>query len=82
MLDQTNIGAQGLPMTVRSVFIINPAKKISLIIVYPASCGRNFNEIFRVLDSLQLTAKSSLVTPANWQPGQDAIIAPSVPDAK
>ena len=66
--------------TVRSVFIIGPDKKIKLIITYPASTGRNFEEILRVLDSLQLTANYSVATPANWQHGEDVIIAPSIKD--
>ena len=64
--------------TVRSVFIIGPDKKIKLMIVYPASTGRNFNELLRVIDSLQLTAHYSVATPANWQKGDDCIIVPSV----
>lgn len=68
-------------MTVRSVFIIGPDKKLKLTLTYPASTGRNFEEILRVIDSLQLTSKYSLATPANWKPGQDVIIATSVSDA-
>lgn len=64
--------------TVRSVFIIGADKKIKLIIVYPASTGRNFNELLRVIDSLQLTAQYSVATPANWQHGDDCIIVPSL----
>ena len=64
--------------TVRSVFIIGPDKKIKLMIVYPASTGRNFNELLRVIDSLQLTAQYNVATPANWQKGEDCIIVPSV----
>ena len=64
--------------TVRSVFIIGADKKIKLIIVYPASTGRNFNELIRVIDSLQLTAQYSVATPANWQHGDDCIIVPSL----
>jgi len=67
-------------MTVRSVFIIAPDKSIKLMITYPASTGRNFDEILRVIDSLQLTANHSLATPANWNHGDDVIIAPSVSD--
>ena len=66
--------------TVRSVFIIDPAKKVRLIITYPASTGRNFNEILRVIDSLQLTDKHSVATPVNWQEGEDVIIVPSLKD--
>ncbi len=64
--------------TVRSLFIIGPDKTVKLIITYPASTGRNFNEVLRVIDSLQLTSKYSLATPANWQPGEDAIVSLSV----
>lgn len=66
--------------TVRSVFIIGPDKKIKLMITYPASTGRNFNEILRVIDSLQLTANYSVATPANWEDGQDVVIAPNISD--
>ena len=65
-------------MTVRSVFIIGPDKKIKLMITYPASTGRNFNEILRVIDSLQLTAYRKLATPVNWKQGEDCVILPSV----
>ncbi len=67
--------------TVRSVFIIGPDKKIKLTLTYPASTGRNFAEILRVIDSLQLTAYHSVATPANWVDGEDVVILPSVPDA-
>lgn len=66
--------------TVRSVFIIDPAKKIRLTLTYPASTGRNFNEILRVLDSLQLTDSHSVATPVNWEDGDDVIIVPSLKD--
>ncbi len=65
-------------LTVRSVFIIGPDKKIKLMLTYPASTGRNFDEILRVIDSLQLTAKEQVATPANWKEGEDVIIVPSV----
>lgn len=64
--------------TVRSLFVIGPDKTVKLMITYPASTGRNFHEVLRVVDSLQLTSKHSLATPADWQPGQDAIVVPSV----
>lgn len=64
--------------TVRSVFVIDPAKKIRLIITYPASTGRNFNELLRVIDSLQLTDQHKVATPANWQHGDDVVILPSL----
>jgi alkyl hydroperoxide reductase subunit AhpC len=66
--------------TVRSVFIIGPDKKVKLTLTYPASCGRNFDEILRVIDSLQLTSKYSVATPVNWKDGQDVIIVPAVTD--
>ncbi|ARP82672.1 peroxidase [Bordetella genomosp. 8] len=66
--------------TVRSVFIVDPAKKVRLIITYPASTGRNFNEILRVIDSLQLTDSHSVATPVNWEDGDDVIIVPSLKD--
>ena len=66
--------------TVRSVFIIGPDKKVKLTLTYPPSTGRNFAEILRVLDSLQLTAYHSVATPADWENGQDVVILPSVPD--
>ncbi len=65
-------------MTVRSVFIIAPDKKVKLILTYPASTGRNFEELLRVIDSLQLTQYESLATPANWKNGEDCVILPSV----
>lgn len=66
--------------TVRSVFIIGPDKKVKLILTYPASTGRNFDEILRVIDSLQLTANYSVATPANWTDGDDVVIAPAIKD--
>jgi alkyl hydroperoxide reductase subunit AhpC len=66
--------------TVRSVFVIGPDKKIKLTLTYPASTGRNFNELLRVIDSLQLTANYSVATPANWQDGEDCVIVPAVKD--
>ncbi|HTQ23506.1 MAG TPA: peroxiredoxin [Candidatus Binataceae bacterium] len=67
-------------LTVRNVFVIGPDKKIKLIIVYPMTTGRNFDEVLRVLDSLQLSAKHKVATPVNWKPGDDVIIAGSVSD--
>lgn len=67
--------------TVRSVFVIGNDKKIKLIITYPASTGRNFDELLRVIDSLQLTANYSVATPANWKHGEDVVIAPAIKDA-
>jgi alkyl hydroperoxide reductase subunit AhpC len=66
---------------VRSVFVIGPDKKVKLTITYPASTGRNFDEVLRVIDSLQLTSKHSVATPANWREGEDVIIVPSLSDA-
>jgi len=68
-------------MTVRSVFIIGPDKKVKLMLTYPASTGRNFDELLRVVDSLQLTAQYKVATPANWKHGDDCIITPAVSDA-
>ena len=68
-------------LTVRSVFVVGPDKKVKLTLTYPASTGRNFDELLRVIDSLQLTAKYSVATPANWKDGEDCIISPSVSDA-
>lgn len=65
-------------LTVRSVFIIGPDKKIKLMLTYPASTGRNFDEIIRVIDSLQLTANHSVATPANWKDGEDVVVSPSI----
>lgn len=64
--------------TVRSLFVIGPDKKVKLTITYPASTGRNFNEVIRVIDSLQLTANYSVATPADWQPTEDVIVVPAV----
>jgi thioredoxin-dependent peroxiredoxin len=76
MLDQSAADSQ----TVRSVFVIGPDKKIKLSITYPASTGRNFDEILRVIDSLQLTARHKVATPVNWQQGEDVIVVPAVSD--
>jgi thioredoxin-dependent peroxiredoxin len=67
-------------MTVRNVFVIGPDKKVKLIVVYPMTTGRNFDEVLRVIDSLQLTAKYKVATPVNWKQGDDVIIAGSVSD--
>ena len=67
-------------LTVRSVFVIGPDKKVKLTLTYPASTGRNFDEILRVIDSLQLTAGHSVATPANWTDGEDCIVVPAVSD--
>ncbi|KAK9477908.1 thioredoxin-like protein [Lipomyces japonicus] len=76
--DTTNIDQKGLPLTIRSVFIIDPKKTIRLILTYPASTGRNTQEVLRVVDSLQATDKYKVATPINWQPGDDVVVAASV----
>jgi alkyl hydroperoxide reductase subunit AhpC len=67
-------------LTVRTVYVIGPDKKVKLTLTYPASTGRNFDEILRAIDSLQLTAKHSVATPVNWKHGDDVIIVPSMSD--
>ncbi len=69
-------------LTVRSVYIVGPDKKIKLILTYPASTGRNFYELLRVIDSLQLTANHKVATPANWKNGEDVVVSPSIPTAE
>ncbi|KAG0267405.1 hypothetical protein BG011_005690 [Mortierella polycephala] len=76
--DITNLDSKGIPFTVRAVFIIDPKKTIRLTLSYPASTGRNFDEILRVVDSLQLGDKNRITTPANWKEGDDVIVHPSV----
>ena len=66
--------------TVRNVFIVGPDKKVKLVLVYPMTTGRNFDEVLRVIDSLQLTAKHRVATPVDWKPGEDVVIAGSVPN--
>jgi thioredoxin-dependent peroxiredoxin len=66
--------------TLRNVFVIGPDKKVKLVLIYPMTTGRNFDEVLRVIDSLQLTAKHAVATPAQWQQGDDVIIAGSVTD--
>ena len=80
MLDALNKDQQGLPLTVRSVFIVDPNKVVKIIIKYPASTGRNFTEIIRVIDSLQLASNHALATPANWEVGQEGMVMPSFTD--
>ncbi len=67
-------------LTVRNVFLIGPDKRIKTILVYPMSTGRNFDEVLRIIDSVQLTAKHKVATPVNWKPGEDVIIAPNMSD--
>lgn len=78
MLDATHIAKTGLPYTVRSVFIIDPSRIIRTIITYPAPTGRNFDEILRVVDSLQLAFSHKVATPADWTRGKDTVILPTV----
>jgi len=77
-VDPTNVDAKGIPFTVRTVFIIDPKKIIRLMFSYPAQVGRDFNEILRVVDSLQTGDKYKVTTPVNWRKGDDVIIHPSV----
>jgi len=76
--DATNVDTKGIPFTVRNVFVIDAKKKIRLTITYPASTGRNFDEVIRVIDSLQLGDKHRITTPANWKKGDDVIVHPGV----
>ncbi|KAJ1344312.1 hypothetical protein BSLG_001122 [Batrachochytrium salamandrivorans] len=76
--DSGNVDNLGMPLTVRSVFIVDPKNIVRLILTYPSSTGRNFQEVLRVLDSLQLTDKRKVYTAASWVPGQDVIIPPSL----
>ena len=74
ILDNSNRDSNNLPLTVRSVYVLKPDKTIALMITYPASTGRNFDEILRALDSLQLTANYSVATPADWTQGEDVMV--------
>ncbi|KAF8186642.1 cysteine peroxiredoxin [Pholiota molesta] len=76
--DATNRDAKGLPFTIRTVFVIDPKKTIRLTLAYPASTGRNFDEILRVVDSLQIGDRNRVTTPVNWKKGEDVIVHPSV----
>ncbi|XP_020282124.1 peroxiredoxin-6 isoform X2 [Pseudomyrmex gracilis] len=82
MLDPTETDQSGLPMSARAVFIIDPAKKMRLSILYPATTGRNFDEIVRVIESLQLTDKYKVATPVDWKKGDDVMIDPKVSDSE
>ncbi|PMD14207.1 AhpC/TSA family thioredoxin peroxidase [Hyaloscypha hepaticicola] len=79
--DLENIDEKGIAFTIRSVFIIDPAKKIRLTMMYPASCGRNTTEVLRVIDSLQTSDKKGIATPINWRVGDDVIVPPTVSTA-
>jgi len=79
MMDPVEKDKAGLPLTCRSVFVIGPDKKLKLSFLYPATTGRNFDELIRVIDSLQLTAVKKVATPVNWQKGDDVIVPPNVP---
>lgn len=78
MLDPEEKDKAGMPLTCRAVFIVGPDAKLKLSLLYPATTGRNFNEIIRVIDSLQLTATKKVATPVNWTPGSEAMVVPSV----
>jgi alkyl hydroperoxide reductase subunit AhpC len=81
MLDEDEKDNAGIPATVRKVFVVGPDRKIKLQLIYPTAVGRNFAEILRVIDALQLAAKFPIATPVNWTPGKDVMIQPSVNDA-
>merc|ERR1711923_483405 len=78
MMDPDEMDSKGLPLTCRAVFVIGPDKKLKLSILYPATTGRNFDELLRVIDSLHLTARRKVATPVDWRQGGQVIVAPSV----
>ncbi|XP_010888595.1 peroxiredoxin-6-like isoform X2 [Esox lucius] len=80
MLDPEEKDEHGMPLTARCVFVIGPDKRLKLSLLYPATTGRNFDEILRVIDSLQLTAHSRVATPADWQPGERVMVPPTMPE--
>ncbi|KAJ8388452.1 hypothetical protein AAFF_G00133280 [Aldrovandia affinis] len=80
MLDPDELGKDGMPLTARCVFVIGPDKKMKLSILYPATTGRNFDELLRVIDSLQLTAQKRVATPVNWKPGEQVMVLPNIPE--
>lgn len=80
MLDKDEIGKAGLPLTCRAVFIIDPQKRFRLSILYPATTGRNFDEILRVIDSMQLTDKKKVATPVDWKQNDFVMVLPTVKD--
>ncbi|XP_026314158.1 peroxiredoxin-6 [Hyposmocoma kahamanoa] len=82
MLDNDELDTAGMPLTARAVFIVDPNKKYRLSILYPATTGRNFDEILRVIDSMQLTDTAKVATPADWKMGGECMVLPTVPDDK
>ncbi|XP_038216711.1 peroxiredoxin-6 [Zerene cesonia] len=78
MIDKDELDSKGMPLSARAVFIIDPNKKYRLSILYPATTGRNFDEILRVVDSMQLTEKNKVATPADWKMGDDCMVLPTV----
>ncbi|XP_077077280.1 peroxiredoxin-6 [Siphateles boraxobius] len=80
MLDPDERDKDGLPLTARCVFVVGPDKRLKLSILYPATTGRNFDEILRAIDSLQLTATKKVATPVDWKPGQEVMVIPSLSD--
>ncbi|XP_048005406.1 peroxiredoxin-6 [Leguminivora glycinivorella] len=82
MIDKDELDVAGMPLTARAVFIVDPNKKFRLSILYPATTGRNFDEILRILDSLQLTDKAKVATPVDWKMGDDCMVLPTVPEDK
>lgn len=82
MLDKDEIGQSGLPLTCRAVFIVDHNKKLRCSILYPATTGRNFDEILRVVDSMQLTDRKKVATPVNWTPGTYCMVVPQVKDSE
>lgn len=80
MIDPDEVNAAGIALTARAVFVIGPDKKMKLSLLYPATTGRNFDELLRAVDSLQLTATKKVATPVNWKVGDEAMVVPSVKD--
>lgn len=80
MLDPDEKDKAGIPLTARAVFVIGPDKRLKLSILYPATTGRNFHEVLRVIDSLQLTANHSVATPVDWQHGGNCMVVPTLSD--
>ncbi|KAJ0183725.1 hypothetical protein K1T71_000148 [Dendrolimus kikuchii] len=82
MIDQDELDSDGMPLTARAVYIIDPTKKLRSLLVYPATTGRNFNEILRVLDSIQLTDRARVATPVDWKVGDECMVLPTVPESE